>query len=59
MKQLNTKLFFTVIMIAVTSSCAFFEPYKVPIMQGNIFEEKDINKLEKGNDKNSSRFLIW
>jgi len=58
MKQLNTKLFFTVLVIAVTSSCAFFEPYKVPIMQGNIFEEKDINKLEKGMTKAQVDFLF-
>jgi hypothetical protein len=40
MKQLHYKIIYLLLMIAVTSSCASFEPYKVPILQGNIFEEE-------------------
>ena len=29
-------------------SCASLSPYKVPVLQGNLFEEEDVEKLSEG-----------
>lgn len=57
MKQLTTTTFLLVAIIIV-SSCSSLSPYKVPILQGNIFEEKDIVKLEKGLNKEQVQFIF-
>ena len=59
MKQLiNSKIILSIILVGIISSCSYFEPYKVPIMQGNIFEDKDLDKLEKGMTKTQVNFLF-
>ena len=47
-------------LIAIISliSCSSLSPYKVPILQGNIFEEKDIEKLEEGLTKEQVQFIF-
>ena len=45
MKQL-TSTFFTIIFILLVSSCSSLSPYKVPVLQGNIFEEEDLENLK-------------
>lgn len=57
MKQLTT-ITFILATIFVVSSCSSLSPYKVPILQGNIFEEKDIEKLEKGLNKEQVQFIF-
>jgi outer membrane protein assembly factor BamE len=57
MKQLTT-ITFILATIFVVSSCSTLSPYKVPILQGNIFEEKDIEKLEKGLNKEQVQFIF-
>ena len=57
MKQLTT-ITFILATIFVVSSCSTLSPYEVPILQGNIFEEKDIEKLEKGLNKEQVQFIF-
>ena len=57
MKQL-TAITFLLATIFTVSSCSSLSPYKVPILQGNIFEEKDIEKLEKGLNKEQVQFIF-
>ena len=57
MKQL-TSITFLLAAIFIISSCSSLSPYKVPILQGNIFEEKDIDKLEKGLNKEQVQFIF-
>tara|TARA_B100000965_G_scaffold384908_1_gene385603 strand:- start:1006 stop:1356 length:351 start_codon:yes stop_codon:yes gene_type:complete len=47
-------------LIAIISimSCSSLSPYKVPILQGNIFEEKDIEKLTEGLTKEQVQFIF-
>ncbi len=47
-------------LIAIVSliSCSSLSPYKVPILQGNIFEEKDIEKLTEGLTKDQVQFIF-
>ena len=40
------------------SSCSSLSPYKVPILQGNIFEEDDIEKLVVGLTKDQVNFIF-
>jgi outer membrane protein assembly factor BamE len=40
-------------------SCASLSPYKVPILQGNIFDEDDIEKLAEGFVKRASSIYFW
>ena len=46
MKQLTTTFFITIFIIS-TSSCSSLSPYKVPVLQGNIYEDEDLKKLEE------------
>tara|TARA_Y100001970_G_scaffold191994_1_gene233348 strand:+ start:140 stop:430 length:291 start_codon:yes stop_codon:yes gene_type:complete len=39
-------------------SCSSLSPYKVPILQGNIFEEKDIEKLSEGLTRDQVQFIF-
>ncbi len=57
MKQLLNKslLLATVIFI---SSCSSLSPYKVPVLQGNIFEEKDLEQLSEGLTKEQVQFIF-
>ena len=57
MKQLRT-ITFILLAISTVSSCSSLSPYKVPILQGNIFEEEDIKKLEKGLNKEQVQFIF-
>ena len=57
MKQLTTTFFITIFIIS-TSSCTSLSPYKVPIIQGNIWEEDDIEKLNAGLTKEQVQFIF-
>ena len=39
-------------------SCSSLTPYKVPVLQGNLFEEKDIDKLSEGLTKEQVQFIL-
>ena len=52
------KTFFSCFVFLVFASCTSFTPYKVPILQGNIFEEDDIEKLSQGLSKEQVQFIF-
>ena len=45
-------------MVLFLASCASLSPYKVPILQGNIFDEDDIEKLSEGLSKEQVQFIF-
>ena len=51
------KITFTM-MVLFLASCASLSPYKVPILQGNIFDEDDIEKLSEGLSKEQVQFIF-
>ena len=57
MKQLTSALFLSVFIISM-SSCSSLSPYKVPVLQGNIFEDEDLEKLEEGLTKEQVQFIF-
>jgi outer membrane protein assembly factor BamE len=57
MKQLTTTFFITIFIIS-TSSCSSLSPYKVPVLQGNIYEDEDLEKLEEGLTKEQVQYIF-
>ena len=57
MKQLPT-IFFISIFILSLSSCSSLSPYKVPVLQGNIFSDEDLEKLEEGLTKEQVQYIF-
>ena len=51
------KITFAMIVLFL-ASCASLSPYKVPILQGNIFDEDDIEKLSEGLSKEQVQFIF-
>lgn len=57
MKQLASTFFILILTISI-SSCSSLSPYKVPVLQGNIFEDEDLEKLSKGLTKEQVKFIF-
>jgi outer membrane protein assembly factor BamE len=57
MKQLPS-IFFVSIFILSLSSCSSLSPYKVPVLQGNIFSDEDMEKLEEGLTKEQVQYIF-
>ena len=57
MKQLASTLFLLIVIITI-SSCSSLSPYKVPVLQGNIFEDEDLEKLSEGLTKEQVQFIF-
>ena len=57
MKQLASTFFITIFIISI-SSCSSLSPYKVPVLQGNIFEDEDLEKLEEGLTKEQVEYIF-
>ena len=57
MKQLPS-IFFISIFILSLSSCSSLSPYKVPVLQGNIFSDEDMEKLEEGLTKEQVQYIF-
>ena len=57
MKQLTSSFFITIFILLV-SSCSSLSPYKVPVLQGNIFEEEDLEKLQEGLTKEQVQYIF-
>jgi outer membrane protein assembly factor BamE len=57
MKQFQIK-FISLMAVLSLSSCEFFQPYKVPILQGNIYTAEDLEKLQKGMTKDQVKFVL-
>ena len=49
---------FITIFIISTSSCSSLSPYKVPVLQGNIYEDEDLEKLEEGLTKEQVQYIF-
>ena len=54
----NLKVSTTFLLIFFISSCSSFSFYKVPVTQGNIFEEEDIEKLQVGQSMDQVQFIL-
>ena len=50
-KLIQFKPFISILVLMIFVSCTSLSPYKVPVLQGNIFEEEDIEKLSEGLTK--------
>ena len=57
-KLKSFKTYFSCLIILIITSCASLSPYKVPVLQGNIFEEDDIEKLSEGLTKDQVQFIF-
>tara|TARA_B100000902_G_scaffold380761_1_gene416497 strand:+ start:252 stop:611 length:360 start_codon:yes stop_codon:yes gene_type:complete len=53
-----TKNFSYLCVVIFFISCSSLTPYKVPVLQGNLFEEKDIDKLTAGLTKEQVQFIL-
>ena len=48
----------TFLLFLLISACSTFSFYKVPVTQGNIFEDEDIEKLQVGQSMNQVQFIL-
>ncbi len=54
----NLKVSTTFLLIFFITACSSFSFYKVPVTQGNIFEEEDIEKLQVGQSMDQVQFIL-
>ena len=57
MKQLVSTFYILTLVISL-SSCSSLSPYKVPILQGNIIADEDLEKLSTGLTKDQVQFIF-
>tara|TARA_Y100000739_G_scaffold39113_1_gene29644 strand:+ start:102 stop:452 length:351 start_codon:yes stop_codon:yes gene_type:complete len=57
-KLIQFKSFILILVLMIFVSCTSLSPYKVPVLQGNIFEEEDIEKLSEGLTKDQVQFIF-
>ncbi len=57
-KLTRLKIFYLPIIFFMAVSCSSMTPYKVPVLQGNLFEEEDIEKLSEGLSKEQVQFIF-
>ena len=58
MKNKFSNIFYILIATFLINSCSALSPYKVPILQGNIFEKEDIEKLSEGLSRDQVKFIF-
>ena len=54
----NIKVSTAFLLIFLILACSSFSFYKVPVTQGNIFEEEDIEKLQVGQSMDQVQFIL-
>ena len=54
----NLKVSTAFLLIFLITACSSFSFYKVPVTQGNIFEEEDIEKLQVGQSMDQVQFIL-
>ena len=54
----NLKVSTAFLLIFLISAWSSFSFYKVPVTQGNIFEEEDIEKLQVGQSMDQVQFIL-
>ena len=59
MKLNQKKIFAVILTLSFLGACSTFSFYNVPIVQGNLYEEKDLDNLAKGLSKDQVKFLIF
>ena len=57
-KLIQFKSFISILALMIFVSCSSLSPYKVPVLQGNIFEEEDTEKLSEGLTKDQVQFIF-
>ena len=57
MTQLTNVYILTLLSFGIFS-CSALSPYKVPILQGNIIENKDVEQLSRGLTKDQVQYLL-
>ena len=57
MKQLSSKYFIS-FGIFFFIGCSALSPYEVPVLQGNIVDDEEIEKLKSGLNKDQIRYLL-
>jgi outer membrane protein assembly factor BamE len=58
MKQLTKTFFTSFLLISAGYGCSTLSPYKVPVLQGNIIEDKDTEQLVEGLSKDQVQYLL-
>lgn len=58
MKQLAKPFFIVIISLHNFYGCSTLAPYKVPVLQGNILEDKNMEQLVKGLTKDQVQYLL-
>ena len=54
----NLKVSTAFLLIFLISACSSLSFYKVPVTQGNIFEEEDVEKLQVGQSMDQVQFIL-
>ena len=54
----NLKVSTAFLLIFLISACSSFSFFKVPVTQGNIFEDEDIKKLQVGQSMDQVQFIL-
>ena len=54
----NLKVSTAFLLFFLISACSSFSFYKVPVTQGNIFEDKDVEKLQVGQSMDQVQFIL-
>ena len=58
MNQLTKTFLITFLIVSGTYSCSTFSPYQVPVLQGNIIEDEDVEQLVQGLSKDQVKYLL-
>ena len=58
MKLNQKKIFAVILTLSFLGACSTFSFYNVPIVQGNLYEEKDLDNLAKGLSKDQVKFIL-
>ncbi len=58
MKLNQKKIFAIILTLSFLGACSTFGFYNVPIVQGNLYEEEDLENLAKGLSKDQVKFIL-
>ena len=58
MNQLTKTFLITFLIVSGAYSCSTFSPYQVPVLQGNIIEDEDVEQLIQGLSKDQVKYLL-
>lgn len=58
MKLNQKKIFAIIFTLSFLGACSTFGFYNVPIVQGNLYEEEDLENLAKGLSKDQVKFIL-